>query len=282
MAWGEWSLGFPHPVPESKAPLLFAKLTFASYQTGRRDDPIFQKYYLSLEPLRASKQSRQASAQSALCELLDKLSSAILIGEGTGSQAAWLAADARPGKVGGIIAIEPAGPPFGICQKKHPLRPWNSFYTGSVLYDRTVRRYGLTDIALSYDPPLPALKTMFDEELETSSMLPIASFNERTNRLFLQAPTIQGQNSLGEQTLGVRKLFQLQKTKHIVVTSHAGAHGIYDGATVAFMRQAGLEVEWIRLEHEGIFGNGHLMFLETNSDVIAARVDEWIQEWDLL
>lgn len=48
-----------------------------------------------------------------LARLLDCIGPAILITHSAGAPAGWMAADARPGLVEGIVAVEPLGPPFG-------------------------------------------------------------------------------------------------------------------------------------------------------------------------
>lgn len=47
-----------------------------------------------------------------LARLLDRIGPAVLITHSAGGPAGWLAADARPGLVKGVIAIEPIGPAF--------------------------------------------------------------------------------------------------------------------------------------------------------------------------
>lgn len=48
-----------------------------------------------------------------LARLLDRIGPAVLITHSAGAPAGWMAADARPGLVEGIVAVEPLGPPFG-------------------------------------------------------------------------------------------------------------------------------------------------------------------------
>jgi hypothetical protein len=74
----------------------------------------------------------------------------------------------------------------------------------------------------------------------------------------------------------VRQLINIKKVPCMVVTAHASSHAMYDWAVVAFMMQAGVETDWHRLDELGIKGNGHLMFLETNSDDIAQVLLDWI------
>lgn len=48
-----------------------------------------------------------------LARLLDRIGPAVLITHSAGAPAGWMAADARPGLVEGVVAVEPLGPPFG-------------------------------------------------------------------------------------------------------------------------------------------------------------------------
>lgn len=56
----------------------------------------------------------------------------------------------------------------------------------------------------------------------------------------------------------------------------ANNHGIVD-----FLRQAGVRTEHLRLEEQGIHGNGHAMMLERNSDEIACVLHRWLVDHDL-
>ena len=46
--------------------------------------------------------------------------------------------------------------------------------------------------------------------------------------------------------------------------------------TVDFLQQAGAQVEHVRLEERGVRGNGHAMMLETNSEAVAAVIEDWL------
>lgn len=48
-------------------------------------------------------------------------------------------------------------------------------------------------------------------------------------------------------------------------------HGVVD-----FLRQAGADAELMRLEDHGIYGNGHAMMFESNSEEVAALLEKWI------
>ena len=73
-----------------------------------------------------------------------------------------------------------------------------------------------------------------------------------------------------------RKLANLSKMPVLIVTGESGYHAHYDHATVAYLRQAGVQLEWLNLPEVGVRGNGHFMFLEENSDEIAELVQQWL------
>lgn len=74
-----------------------------------------------------------------------------------------------------------------------------------------------------------------------------------------------------------RQLVNLTKLRVLVVTAEASWHPDYDWCTVAFLRQAGVDSTLISLKEVNIRGNGHMFFLEKNSDAIADVVRHWIE-----
>lgn len=188
---------------------------------------------------------------------------------------AWLAADAQPDLVAGVIAVEPTGPPYGIA---HRQTGKNRCYSQMIRFDSTNKPYGLADIPLTFSPPA---KVLPKSSRKRKNFAPLdvtmlsSSNNEGTYMMQDDSELIALGN--GEQVAAIRRLVNLQKMPHAVVTSHAGSHSVYDWATACFMEQAGLSVERMKLENFGIRGNGHLMFLETNSDKISKLLQDWIQ-----
>src|SRR6185437_189306 len=79
--------------------------------------------------------------------LIDKIGPSILMVHSQAGAFGWPVADARPEKVKALLAIEPNGPPF------YPVS-----FTGAPDWfqygDTMALRYGITDVPLSYDPPL--------------------------------------------------------------------------------------------------------------------------------
>jgi pimeloyl-ACP methyl ester carboxylesterase len=227
-----------------------------------RGDPIFARYCASLETLHLNKVERQSLAQNALQALLRHVGKSILVGEGSGGAAAWLATDVEPDLVAGAIALEPPGPPFGTaCPKeRNPYRE----YTPFIQYEEGTRIYGLTDIPLTYDPPAH----------------PHGGYDhpEKNPLDITEHTSVDGNSECLLQCKRARRLINIKKVPNAVVTAHASSHGMYDWATVAFMVQAGVKCELIKLQDKNILGNGHLMFLETNSNEIAQVLMDWILE----
>src|SRR5215467_4279262 len=104
---------------------------------GRKGDPAFDAFYATQVETVISNEATQAANQAASAALLDKIGPAIILTHSQSGSFGWLIADARPKLVKGIIAIEPAGPPF------------EAIYIGS----GKTRPWGLTDIKMAYDPP---------------------------------------------------------------------------------------------------------------------------------
>lgn len=117
------------------------------------------------------------------------------------------------------------------------------------------RVFGLTDIPLTFSPPVES----------ASDLRPFAVFEAENYTSF-------------QQSFPPRRLVHLAQIPVLFVTSEAGYHTVYDDVTVQFLQQAGVNVTHIRLESIGIRGNGHMFFMELNSDQIAAEVVEpWIR-----
>jgi hypothetical protein len=47
---------------------------------------------------------------------------------------------------------------------------------------------------------------------------------------------------------------------------------------VKYLNQAGVKTEYVRLQDQGIHGNGHMMMLEKNNLEIARLVDDLVQK----
>ncbi|OAP58281.1 hypothetical protein AYL99_07371 [Fonsecaea erecta] len=221
--------------------------------TGRRGDPTFDAFYASTYPSTSDLPAYQVSQKTALVALLERIARpCILLTHSQGAPGGWLAADARPDLVRAIVAVEPNGPPF---TGHHP-------HNGA-----PARAWGLTDVPIAYWPPVADASEF---NLET---VPHSSAQQQQPG---RDPTVL-QKEGGPQGHVVRKLRHLQHIPVLVEVGEASYHAPYDHATVAFLRQAGVECDFIRLEERGIRGNGHMQMLELNNLDIARVLEEWIR-----
>ncbi|KAH8881743.1 alpha/beta-hydrolase, partial [Thozetella sp. PMI_491] len=259
---------------------------------GKRGDPIFDNYIQRLYPEHYDRRVRQVASQYAIFDLLRQTGPAVLIGQGMGGNIALLGLDAKPELVRAVIAVEPAGPPFSSATKLDQFG--NRIHLKEPEYIRGLRAYGISDVPVNYDPPANiSLKTEgggnFEVEAEEElPPIPVAKFfnPERNMSCYLQNPdlvlaaesftTEDGHVEHQELKNPIRTLTNISQKPVAVVTTEASPHALYDWATVAFLKQAGVRVTHLELNKQGIHGNGHLCFLEKNSDEIAHLLFRWI------
>ncbi|KAK2882381.1 hypothetical protein FQN49_000405 [Arthroderma sp. PD_2] len=211
--------------------------------TGMMGDPIFDAYYASTVQFLEVETQQQTAARAAGAALLDRIGRPVILM--THSQATahgWLIADARPNMIHSVIALEPAGPPFENYIFKSPYS----------------RAWGLADIPLTYSPPVMDPKNDIVKQTVDVPWGP---------HCIIQA-----------DSPAPRQLSNLKRMRTLVVTAEASFHRPTDGCVVMYLRQAGVPTEHIQLGEEGIHGNGHKLFLESNGDEIAALLRRWMEE----
>ena len=214
---------------------------------GIPGDPIYDQFYASQveqldDPGVGERLIREAGAA-----LLDRIGPAILIGHSQGGPLVFTIADARPKLAKAVLAIEPNGPPF-----------YELLFTGPPTWFKDgplSRPWGITRNPLTYTPadpkpPQPVLEAKAD------------------------APDLVRCRLQAEPA---RKLTNLATMPILVLVSEASYHAPYDHCTSKYLKQAGVEHTFARLQDHGIRGNGHMMMLEKNSDEIAAFLDGWIR-----
>ncbi len=175
--------------------------------------------------------------------LLEKIGPSFLVSHSLGGSYPWLIADEVPDKVKGIVSLEPVSPPFESLDGPTPF---------------PTRKYGLTEAAMTFAPPvndpkvdLPTVK----EGVDTPA--------RRACRL---------------QQEPAKQLVNLKKVPVLVIVGEASIHATYDHCTVEFLEQAGVKTKFIRLEDIGIFGNGHFHFIEKNNIEIVKVAKQWMEE----
>lgn len=216
--------------------------------TGVRGDPVFDAFYASNVQFVDNSTNQQTAMQAAGAALLDKIGRpAILLGHSEGSFMPTLIADKRPELTKAIVLLEAAGPPFKDeifnFGGEHP-RPW-----------------GLWDIPITYDPPVTDPKTELIQKVHPPR-------DNLSTECILQAEDPEP-----------RKLMNLQDIPILIVNGDASYHQPYEHCTAAYYRQAGCKkLKHIELGAIGIHGNGHMLFMEKNSDEIQVIVERWIRE----
>jgi pimeloyl-ACP methyl ester carboxylesterase len=207
---------------------------------GQIGDPIFDQFYASQVQFFASNPDMQTAVQRAGAALLDKIGPAILVTHSDSGPPGWLIADARPTLVKAIIAIEPNGPPF----------------QNAVWDNEKARAWGVTDIPITYDPPVTDPAQLPAEQEAAPD----------------QADLVR----CWRQKAPAHALVNLKKIPVMLMTAEASYHAAYDHCTARYLTQAGVHAEFVNLGAHGIHGNAHMVMLEKNNLQIAELITAWL------
>jgi pimeloyl-ACP methyl ester carboxylesterase len=158
-----------------------------------------------------------------------------------------------------IIMTHSAGGPFGllVAEARPSLVKATIIIEGAGSGFSGGNRWGMSSIPVTYDPPVvdPAeINTTWVADPETG----VAGY-------YLQEEP-------------VRTLPRLKNTKVVFVTAEASFASPGNPGGVAFLTQAGVEADEIRLGRIGVAGNGHMMMVETNSRGVLTLITNWIAE----
>lgn len=222
---------------------------FDDRQNGSLGDPTFDDFYSQFGTIIIGPEA-ETIMRSALCDLLRRTGSAIFIAHAIGSEYALQATDACPNLVAGHVSLEGDQTPFA------------SYNGGTRGQNTTIpyRPYGLSNIPLTFDPPVTDPSQLNRETVGRT---------EYTNGLLSNYSCIL-------QASPAKQLPNVAKAPILFVVSEASIHATYDHCQVSFLQQAGVNVTFVRLADRGIKGNGHFMMLEKNSDQIALYINGWI------
>ncbi|PNP85968.1 hypothetical protein FNYG_01024 [Fusarium nygamai] len=215
--------------------------------SGVRGDPVFDAFYSSNVEFVDNTTYQQTSVQAAGAALLDRIGKpAVLLGHSQGSFMPTLIADLRPELTKSIVLLEAAGPPF-----KDEIFKFGGEFP---------RPWGLWDVPITYNPPVKNPKKDLVQKVHPKK-------DSLSTECILQA-----------DEPSPRKLVNLMDIPILIVTGEASYHMPYEHCTAAYYRQAGCsKTDHIELGTIGIHGNGHMLFMEKNSDEIHAVVEKWIR-----
>ena len=198
----------------------------------------------------ASFKKQQELNRDALIALVDKIGPSIILGHSQAGAFLWPVADARPGKIKAILAVEPNGPPaYAVDFIGAP--DWFKYGEMSLAY-------GLSDVPLTYSPPVKdASELKFTQQAK---------------------PDADGLVRCYEQADPARQLPNLAKIPTLVLMSEASYHAPYDHCTAKYLERAGVKTTFIRLADVGIHGDSHVLMLEKNASAIAGVIAKWMEK----
>ncbi|KAF2469508.1 alpha/beta-hydrolase [Lindgomyces ingoldianus] len=210
--------------------------------SGEPGDSSFDAFYAGEIQQQTNSTKVAENNINAFVALLDLIGDAILISHSQAGPHGWGVGDRRPDNVKAIIALEPEGPPF----------------ENQIIGGGPARPYGLTTLPLTYSP---AVKN------------PALDF--KTERVKAKSKDV---SDCVLQKEPARKLVNLSKFPVLLYVTEASYHAYYDHCTLAYMQQAGMDVDYLKLPEVGIMGNAHFSFMEKNNMQIAPLLDAWIRK----
>jgi len=228
-------------------------------------DPAFDNYFASNVPSMDNRETQSKMNVDALAALLDRIGPSIVLVHSQSGQYGWPLAQARPALVKAIVAAEPSGPPVHDVVVPGAARfgmPFEKATTveGTEIFrdDPRLKRYGLTDAPLAYAPAV-------------TSESPLGFVQQDK----AEAPDLV---KCWRQKEPARKLVSVGDRPILYLAAEASFYAPYNHCTVGYLKQAGVEVSFVKLADIGLRGNGHMMMMEKNSDAIAQVIIEWLDK----
>jgi pimeloyl-ACP methyl ester carboxylesterase len=227
-------------------------------------DPTFDQYFASTVPSMADRYNQARINIDALALLLDRIGPAIVLVHSQSGQYAWPLAQRRPALVKAIVGAEPSGPPAhdvvipGEARFGVPFERATPVGTDAFRDDPHLKRYGLGDTPLVYAPditPQSPLEFVQEEKAEAGDLA-----------------------KCWRQKEPARKLVAVGERPVLYLATEASFFAPYNHCTVAYLKQAGVDVDFVKLADLGIHGNGHMMMMEKNSDAIAQVILDWLDK----
>jgi pimeloyl-ACP methyl ester carboxylesterase len=228
-------------------------------------EPAFDNYFASNVPSMENRGIQGPMNVEALAALLDRIGPSIVLVHSQSGQYGWPLAQARPALVKAIVAVEPSGPPVHDVVVPGEARFGMDFehataVQGTAVFrdDPRVKRFGLSDIALAYEPPVTAnspLAFVQQDKAEAADLV-----------------------KCWRQQEPARKIVGVGDRPIIYLAAEASFYAPYNHCTVGYLKQAGVNLDFVRLADIGLHGNGHMMMMEQNSDDIAQVIAEWLEK----
>jgi pimeloyl-ACP methyl ester carboxylesterase len=230
--------------------------------SGEPGDPVFDNYFASNVASMENREMQSRMNVDALAALLDRIGPSIVLVHSQSGQYGWPLAQARPALVKAIVAAEPSGPPVHDLVVPGAARFGmdfaNATEVGSESFrdDPRLKRYGLSDIPMVYEPAV-------------TPQSPLAFVRQDK----AEAPDLA---KCWRQQEPARKLVAVGDRPILYLATEASFYAPYNHCTVGYLKQASVDVNFVKLADIGLRGNGHMMMMEKNSDAIAQVIIDWL------
>jgi pimeloyl-ACP methyl ester carboxylesterase len=215
---------------------------------GTVGDPLFDQFQAEMLPDIKDRTLREVLNRDAGVALLDKIGPAILMPHSQSGAYVWLMTDARPALVKGLLMIEAGTSSF-----------YDVVYVGAPDWFKDgelSKPYGLTRTPLAYAPPVSDPKEIAIVRQDKPDAPDLV-------RCWLQKEP-------------ARQLVNLKNIPVLMLHAEASFAMPTAHCNAAFLKQAGIDVDFVRLADLGIHGNGHFMMLEKNNLQIADVIAGWM------
>jgi pimeloyl-ACP methyl ester carboxylesterase len=213
--------------------------------SGKMGDPVFDFFMKTQVQFAGATGQLTVPAGIALLEAIG--TPVIMFTHSQGGGFGFNITELRSDLVRAMVTAEPGGPQFGGAD------------TAKVTPGpRNPNSWGLTNMRYVYDPPANApseLQVALEEKSERPDEV----------RCWMQVEP-------------ARKLARWQKIPVLAISANGTYHRVYDPCIPKFLKQAGVNAEFVRLEDAGIRGNSHMMMSEKNSDDVIEFVIGWIRK----
>ena len=218
--------------------------------SGTVGDPIFDQFMAETLPMIGDARIREAVNRDATIALLDKIGPAILMPHSQSAAPVWLVADARPQLVKALLMVE-AGTSSFYEVKLVGAPDW--FKDGEL-----AKPFGITYSPITYAPPVKGIEDFALVRQDKPDAPDLAR--------------------CWQQKEPVHKLTNLKAIPTLQMSAEASFGAPTAHCNAAFLKQAGVPVDFIRLADIGIRGNGHFLMLEQNNLEIAAVIADWLDK----
>jgi pimeloyl-ACP methyl ester carboxylesterase len=241
-----WSGARPPSTPQSSWPQASKHTQWPGDgpNKGKMGDPIFDYFAKTDSQSPTGRDMEQLSADDIVA-LMDIIHEPVILLLHSGvAPSGWLAADARPKLVKGILAAEPVAPPVENAERGA---------TGPG------RGYGITNMPITYDPPVKSaaeLQPVREEKADGPDLIPCWVQKEPAH-----------------------KLVNLENIPVLNVSGEASYHRPYSHCVAKWLNQAGVKTKYVNLEDVGIRGNGHQFMSEKNSAEISKFFMDWLEKY---